>query len=570
MEAFFGYLGTAGAVIFVFAALGFCILFHELGHFLAAKMLGLHVDAFSLGFRPFWRKKYKGVEYRIGYLPFGGYVEIPQIDASDEIPKAADGTELPPGSAKQRIITAAAGPLFNILSGLLIGCIIWIWGMPQDTPKMREITVCELKEDSPEYRAGLRNGDIITKLNGESFNLSWAKFVEQILYTTGKVNLEIRRNGEIRTVSYTPIDNPDAPGLGREGVGYPFFKAKVPIQIFPEPGSIAEKAGLRAGDIVRSANGKSLFDYLQFQNLIDMNCNKELKLTVEREGKLLEFTVTPRPVEELKKHARYLVGVTMAIPEGSDKVMVINMLKGFPAPMAGMMLGDTLLSINGKPVATPEVFSKTVAESNGAPVKVIVKRGEKELEFNLQPLYVTPAGIGISMAVYDYPSPFRQFSDVLMMTWKALRGIATGLGNKLGLTENTSTLKPSHMSGPIGIGMVLFTSIKSSPAIGIYMMVVISFALAIFNLLPFPVLDGGHIFFGLIEIICRRPVPQKIVKVLSYIFVTLLVTLMVFVTFFDIRRAVNRVIPQKPAAPALPAAETANPSEGVANAPENP
>ena len=190
----------------------------------------------------------------------------------------------------------------------------------------------------------------------------------------------------------SPIDNPDAPGLGKEGVGYPFFKAKVPIQIFPEPGSIAEKAGLRAGDIVRSANGKSLFDYLQFQNLIDMNCNKELKLTVEREGKLLEFTVTPRPVEELKKHARYLVGVTMAIPEGSDKVMVINMLKGFPAPMAGMMLGDTLLSINGKPVATPEVFSKTVAESNGAPVKVIVKRGEKELEFNLQPLYVTPAG----------------------------------------------------------------------------------------------------------------------------------------------------------------------------------
>ena len=74
MESFLGYLGTAGAVVFVFAALGFCILFHELGHFLAAKMLGLHVDAFSLGFRPFWRKKYKGVEYRIGYLPFGGYV----------------------------------------------------------------------------------------------------------------------------------------------------------------------------------------------------------------------------------------------------------------------------------------------------------------------------------------------------------------------------------------------------------------------------------------------------------------------------------------------------------------
>jgi regulator of sigma E protease len=76
-------------------------------------------------------------------------------------------------------------------------------------------------------------------------------------------------------------------------------------------------------------------------------------------------------------------------------------------------------------------------------------------------------------------------------------------------------------------------------------MAVISFALAIFNLLPLPVLDGGHIFFGLLEIIFRRPVPQKLIKILSYIFVTLLISLMVFVTFFDIRRAVNKIIPDK-------------------------
>ena len=131
------------------------------------------------------------------------------------------------------------------------------------------------------------------------------------------------------------------------------------------------------------------------------------------------------------------------------------------------------------------------------------------------------------------------------MSWKALKGIATGLGNKLGLTENTSTLKPSHMSGPLGIGMVLFTSIRTSPAVGIYMMAVISFALAIFNLLPLPVLDGGHIFFGVLEIIFRRPIPKKLLKVLSYIFVTLLISLMVFVTFFDIRRAVNKILPDK-------------------------
>ena len=77
--------------------------------------------------------------------------------------------------------------------------------------------------------------------------------------------------------------------------------------------------------------------------------------------------------------------------------------------------------------------------------------------------------------------------------------------------------------------------------IGIYMMVVISFALAIFNLLPLPVLDGGHIMFGLIEMIFRKPVPVPVVKWLSYIFVTLLIGLMVFVTIFDSGRLYHKI-----------------------------
>ena len=558
MEAFWNYLGIAGAIIFVFAALGFCILFHELGHFLAAKMLGLHIDAFSLGFRPFWRKKYKGVEYRIGYLPFGGYVEIPQIDTSDDVPKAADGTELRPGTPKERIITAAAGPLFNIISGLLIGCVIWIWGMPQDTPKMREMTVIEVACDSPEYRAGLRKNDRIVKLNREEFFLSWAKFVEQILYTTGAVELEIIRDGKTQTIRYTPVDNPNAPGsIRKEGVGYPFFRVRVPIQIFPNPGSIAEKAGIKAGDIVIAANGELLSDYLQFQWCMDLSANRPIQLTIERNGKMLDIPVTPQPIANLSEHGRYMIGLTMG--QTAAGVVVADLYKNFPAALGGVVINDILVSVNGKKITEPATVSETVKNGNGQAVKLELLRNGKKVEVQMTPLLVTPSDIGVSMAVYDYPSPWRQFCDTINMSWKALKGIATGIGNKLKLTESTSTLKPSHMSGPLGIGMVLFTSIRTSPAVGIYMMVVISFALAIFNLLPLPVLDGGHIFFGLIEVIFRRPVPKCVMKVLSYIFVTLLISLMVFVTFFDIRRAVNKIMPDK------------NPTaEQVKNAPKNP
>ena len=78
---------SIGALFFVFIAIGFCIFSHELGHFLAAKWRGMHIDAFSLGFRPFWKKKINGVEYRLGWLPFGGYVELPQVEG---VPLVAD------------------------------------------------------------------------------------------------------------------------------------------------------------------------------------------------------------------------------------------------------------------------------------------------------------------------------------------------------------------------------------------------------------------------------------------------------------------------------------------------
>jgi regulator of sigma E protease len=138
------------------------------------------------------------------------------------------------------------------------------------------------------------------------------------------------------------------------------------------------------------------------------------------------------------------------------------------------------------------------------------------------------------------------------MSWKSLRGSCVGIGQKLGWTERQSSLKPSHMSGPLGIGTTLFNSVyHSSLMTGIYFMVVVSFALAIFNLLPFPVLDGGHILFGFIEIIFRRPLPTVIIKGLSVVFVTLLIGLMVFVTFADGRRLVRGFIPaEKQEAPA--------------------
>ena len=208
MIMFLEILGWIGSLVFVVVFIGLCIFVHELGHFLAARWRGLHIDAFSLGFRKIWCKKINGIEYRIGCLPFGGYVELPQVDTTEAIPKSADGVELPPAKPLDRIITAAAGPLFNVLFGLFLACFVWIFGMPMppDAAKLTEFNVLSVDETSPEYQAGLRPGDTITAFDNEPFEMSWAEFTQAIMLKPGlAVQLDVRRPG---TDGVIDIDEP--------------------------------------------------------------------------------------------------------------------------------------------------------------------------------------------------------------------------------------------------------------------------------------------------------------------------------------------------------------------------
>jgi membrane-associated protease RseP (regulator of RpoE activity) len=172
-------------------------------------------------------------------------------------------------------------------------------------------------------------------------------------------------------------------------------------------------------------------------------------------------------------------------------------------------------------------------------VKIELVRNGKIETVEVTPQLITPHTIGAEMELLDYPTPFQQFINTFEMSRKSLVGILVGVGNKLGLTDQTSSLKPSHMSGPLGMGMIIFTSTRqallrhTSFTTVLYFIVIISFALAIFNLFPLPVLDGGHILFGLIEIVFGRPLPTVIIKGLSMVFVVLLIGLMVFVTLSD-------------------------------------
>ena len=130
----FAALSIILKIIFIVFFFGFCVFIHEFGHLLVAAWRGLHIEKFSVGMGPrLWGFKYKGIDFIISALPFGGYVSLPQLDPTDA-PKSSAGQPLPHASPSARALTALAGPLFNVLFGFLLATIMWAAGLWRNAP----------------------------------------------------------------------------------------------------------------------------------------------------------------------------------------------------------------------------------------------------------------------------------------------------------------------------------------------------------------------------------------------------------------------------------------------------
>ncbi|RMD74565.1 MAG: PDZ domain-containing protein, partial [Lentisphaerae bacterium] len=259
-----------GTILMVFF-FGFCIFIHEFGHLLMARAMRLFVQSFSIGFGPvLWKKVYRGIEYRLSLIPFGGYVMIPQLEPTDH-PTKKDGSPLPSATPFERIMTAFAGPLANIISAFLISFVVFAIGDYREKVDPNGVEVGEVPQvfkfngkeyEVPESKAGLRAGDIITAVNGTKITRGQRQLIREIIFAPhGKVVLDILRDGKPLQISYKLKPHPD-PRF--RGVGMPFFKcvrktiiyelvAVDPAQNEPSP---AARAGLKKDDVVVEVNGQ--------------------------------------------------------------------------------------------------------------------------------------------------------------------------------------------------------------------------------------------------------------------------------------------------------------------------
>ncbi|MBO7088317.1 MAG: site-2 protease family protein, partial [Lentisphaeria bacterium] len=452
------------SVVLMVIFFGLCIIVHEFGHFIVAKFCGLHIEAFSVGFKKIWGKTVNGVEYRIGCIPCGGYVDLPQIDSTSDEITDSQGNPLPHAEPWKRIATAFAGPFFNIIFSLFLGIFVWIFGIPQpDQDRYSEFTVHYIPETCPEYEAGLRAGDRIVKLNGHTFDMSWSEFMQTIMLNDDnvkQVTLDVMRAGEPLQIVYTPgINDTLMPG---EKITAPFFQPEMNVFLYPLPGGAAKKAGIQPEDRVIAVDGEPVFGSDELISRISFSNGKELSLLVERAGNEVTVNVTPTPVPGID--ARPQIGIVFST--ANARCEVEETVPGMPAAaVAALRPGDVITEFNGRKLADdPGKFAELVAENGEKEIALTVLRGGSgdPVTVKVTPRMVTPHEIGVSFYRIEHPTPFQQFANVLKMTERTLQSLGHTIQSKIGRETGYTTIGIQHLSGPLSIGRYMILSFQGS------------------------------------------------------------------------------------------------------------
>jgi len=476
-------------------ALGFTIFIHELGHFLAARKRGLIITRFSIGFGPKlfgWTRN--GVDYRLSAIPFGGYVALPQLSDMGRI----EGNEHREKSEE----------LTN----------------PENAHKAWDDYEDEDSENLPkEPIPKISYSDkMIVSVMGAVFNVLLAFALSSTLWFFGYDVTDAQLTTKIGYVAESVERwNP----LVEEG---------------EEVTSPAKKAGLIPGDEILAVDGSPVDNFMDIQNRIitgkqqTAQGRRLLNLTILRNGQERKVEVYP---EVWGKEEIRVIGI------GPKETFFIGELTpGMPAEKAGLQVGDQPVAINGEKIHS---FAQLVsmldqADLNQTLALTVKKGGERGTEriFNLLPeeKEILVSGIPSIRRLIGFRPDFKiitTYPNPLTLIYSRVKDMYLTLS---GLVSPASDVKLRNMSGPVGIVNHLSMFAKIGFKKLLWFVVFINVNLAILNLLPIPVLDGGHMLFATIEKLRGQPLPLAFLEKAQILFVALLFSFMLYVTFFDVQR----------------------------------
>jgi len=528
-------------VAVVFLLFGAAIFVHEFGHFWVALKRGLIVEEFAIGFGPIvWSKEHDGILYSIRLIPAGGFVKLPQMLTSEAIEGKAEDIpetnneedesgnknedddpepeeELPEVSPFSKILVAFAGPLMNVIFAFAIAIFIWIVGIPK---QINEPVIGYVGKASEEFERGVRPGDVFKVVNGVEIE-TWQDVIYAVLDSTGKtVDVTLLRGDEEIKVDL-PADTWDG-GIRRLRLE---SRDILKVLSFETP-SILGEAGFEPEDVIQSVNGNEAYSQYHLLDMLMANSGEKKTIQVMRKGAVVELEYETPDVAGVK--------VGMVINEDEDG-------KATPASKVDIEKGDFIKSSGSKHVtSTLQLIDIIRSQEKGKKLELELIRGKETLIVEVTPVEGR-LGIGLEQEIglsfkpepirYSkepaHPTPIEQINDVLdkiAITFKALgRGKESGVGAK-------------DLSGPVGIFGMLAIQVNHSIMLALGFLVLLNINLAILNLLPVPVLDGGHILMSIIEWIRKEPVSVRVQEWATTAFAALLLCFFVYVTFADVKR----------------------------------
>lgn len=420
--------------------IGVMILIHELGHFWAARLFDVKVEAFSFGFGPRLFGFRRGeTDFRFSLILFGGYVKMAGEQVGDDT--AADPRSFLSKPRWQRLIIAAAGPFMNIILAVVLVTGLFMVRFPK-MPVVNSPVIGIVTPDGAAAKAGVKEGDRILRIENVN-NPNWEDItVKEIASANKEITVLLEREDKRQElVRLTPT-------LDKSGAGVAGWAQQFPVKVAKVmPGMDAERAGVKSGDVLKTINGQVIRSTLKLQETFRSTNGSPAMLTYTREGK--DYTVEVKPaLTEQQGQKLWMIGVQLESP------------------------------VTYVPLPFPEAVRESVHHN------------------------MRSAGL-----IVDF-----------------LQGIVE------------RRLSPKQLEGPIRIAQISTEAAREGATRFIELMSMVSLNLAIFNLLPIPILDGGVIVMLLIEMLMRRDLSLAVKEMVFKVGFVFLMMVVVFVLYNDITK----------------------------------
>ena len=347
------------SLISMLVVLGILVLVHEFGHFAVAKLCGVRVETFSIGFgkRLFGFRRGE-TDYRVSLLPLGGYVKM-----SGELPTEAttgDPREYASHPRWQRVLIACAGPAANFLLAFVLMTLVYMGRNEVPDYLSRPAVVDYVLPGSPAARAGIASGDRIVRFDG-LFKPTWEQvFVHSVLNLNHSVVLLVDKHGQQKEVSLpvrAPRD-PDDFSLGDLGLTPVEQRRPLKIAVL-EPGMPAAEAGLKAGDAILSVNGVELHSLTSMILYLQQNGPKPVQIKILRNG--TPQTVVVRPESSVDANGKTVYKIGFAPEPPSSHIERLSLAQAFSRSVHDNVKGSTLILDVLHRVATGRMSPRTMS-----------------------------------------------------------------------------------------------------------------------------------------------------------------------------------------------------------------